>query len=289
MGGHACAFREAGAGIAREAAGSRRRARLGSSSTTEVDMRHHAGRARNLAGALLFLACAGPAAARCGDAPGPKVDWTGCSKPQLMLGNDDLTGGVFSKAVLNFTDFAGAKLAGARFDEAELSLAKFQGADLAGANLVKAVAWRANFTKANLEKANFTTAQMSRSLFVQAKLAGANFSKSELNRSDLTGADLSGADLSKAELARVNFTDAKLSGVDFDDSNLSRARLAGLDLSGVKMAGAHLFRTQLRGANLSRATGLTQPQLDIACGGPDTRLPAGLNPPKGWPCQEDDE
>ena len=140
--------------------------------------------AQGLAGALILLAFASPASARCGDAPGPRVDWTGCSKPQLMLGNDDLTGGVFSKAVLNFTDFAGAKLKGAKFDEAELSLAKFQGADLAGADLTKAVAWRANFTKANLEKANFTTAQMSRSLFGQARLAGANFAKSELNRSD---------------------------------------------------------------------------------------------------------
>ena len=68
--------------------------------------------AQGLAGALILLAFASPASARCGDAPGPKVDWTGCSKPQLMLGNDDLTGGVFSKAVLNFTDFAGAKLQG---------------------------------------------------------------------------------------------------------------------------------------------------------------------------------
>ena len=82
------------------------------------------------AAALALLGAATPAAASCDDAPKAKVDWTGCSKPQLMLGNDDLTGGVFSKAVLNFTDFAGAKLAGAKFDEAELSLAKFQGADL---------------------------------------------------------------------------------------------------------------------------------------------------------------
>ena len=55
------------------------------------------------------------------------------------------------------------------------------------------------------------------------------------------------------------------------------------------LGGAHLFRTQLRGTNLAAAVGLNQGQLDIACGGPDTKLPAGLSPPKSWPCADEDE
>ena len=73
------------------------------------------------------------------------------------------------------------------------------------------------------------------------------------------------------------------------NSNLGRARLNGLDLSGVQLGGAHLFRTQLRGTNLNAAVGLNQGQLDIACGGPDTKLPAGLSQPKSWPCADEDE
>src|SRR3954447_15128479 len=90
----------------------------------------------------LLLAFTAPAIASCQDAPKARVDWTGCHKPQLMLGNDDLTGAVFAKASLNGTDFAGAKLAGAKFAEAELSFVKFTGADLSGADFTKAVAWR---------------------------------------------------------------------------------------------------------------------------------------------------
>jgi hypothetical protein len=55
------------------------------------------------------------------------------------------------------------------------------------------------------------------------------------------------------------------------------------------MTGAYLFLTNLRGANLSRTTGLTQAQLDLACGTPETKLPAGLAPSKDWPCTDDDE
>jgi hypothetical protein len=43
----------------------------------------------------------------------------------------------------------------------------------------------------------------------------------------------------------------------------------------------------LSGANLSASKGLTQAQLDIACGSPETKLPAGLSQPKSWPCQEE--
>jgi len=57
----------------------------------------------------------------------------------------------------------------------------------------------------------------------------------------------------------------------------------------VQLGGAHLFRTQLRGTNLSAAVGVNQGQLHIACGGPDTKLPAGLSQPKSWPCADEDE
>ena len=53
--------------------------------------------------ALLALALAQSAEAGCQDSPRPHVDWTGCSRNLLMLGGDDLTEGVFSRAVFAST------------------------------------------------------------------------------------------------------------------------------------------------------------------------------------------
>src|SRR3954454_6422647 len=71
--------------------------------------------------ALVVVALTQSAEAGCQDAPGPRVDWTGCSRNLLMLGGDDLTGGVLTHAVLTSTDFRSAKLARAKLNEAELS------------------------------------------------------------------------------------------------------------------------------------------------------------------------
>jgi len=86
----------------------------------------------------------------------------------------------------------------------------------------------------------------------------------------------------------VVFVNAKLPGVNFSFTNLARARLTGLDLEGANMTGAYLFLTQLGGTNLSRVTGLTQGQLDLACGTPETKLPQGLTRPKSWPCADEE-
>ena len=110
--------------------------------------------------------------------------------------------------------------------------------------------------------------------------------KAEVNRSTFQGADLTGADLSKAELARVVLSGAKAGGVDFSYSNLGRADLRKLDLSGADFTGSYLFLTLLDGADLSRAKGLKQEQLGIACGTSETKLPAGLTRPQNWPCSE---
>ena len=75
----------------------------------------------------LLLAFTTPAMASCQDPPKARVDWTGCHKPQLMLGNDDLTGAVFAKASLNGTDFTGTKLAEAKFAEAFAGFIFFSG------------------------------------------------------------------------------------------------------------------------------------------------------------------
>jgi len=59
-----------------------------------------------------------------------------------MLGGDDLTEGVLSRAKLTSTEFRRAKLARAKLDEAEISFTRFEDADLSGADLSKVIGWR---------------------------------------------------------------------------------------------------------------------------------------------------
>jgi uncharacterized protein YjbI with pentapeptide repeats len=226
---------------------------------------------------------------KCQRGPGARIDWSNCSKSQLLLADDDLTGAVLTKAVLSGTDFSRSKMAASKLDEAELSRTRFSGADLAGSSFGKAVGWRSDFSKANLEKTVFASADMSRSTFAGAKMTGASLTKAELNRSDFAGADLTGADMSKSELARTVFKDAKLTGVDFSYTNLSRADFTGMALEGVKLKGAYLFLTRLADADLTKTTGLSAEQLELACGTPGTKLPPGLDAPASWPCDTGDD
>jgi hypothetical protein len=74
-------------------------------------------------------------------------------------------------------------------------------------------------------------------------------------------AQLHAARLSGAMLTGARFTKAKLTDVDF--------------------AGAKLNDTILDGADLRGARNLTQHQLDLACGDPETQLPDGLQIHRG--------
>ena len=67
-----------------------------------------------------------------------------------------------------------------------------------------------------------------------------------------------------------------LANVSIPEANLSYANLSGANLSGANLSGA-----DLRGGG-----GLTQTQLDEACGDANTKLPEGFKPPK--PCSTGD-
>ena len=59
-------------------------------------------------------------------------------------------------------------------------------------------------------------------------------------------------------------------------ADLRRANLQGAKLYGANLQGAILFDARLRGTNLRYARGLTQEQLDSACGDAETKLPPGM-------------
>lgn len=118
----------------------------------------------------------------------------------------------------------------------------------------------------------------------QADLSG--FEKRGLN---LTGSRLRQSDMSLAVMNRTRFANADMRDVEgyggvfsssnFSGANLTNASFVGAYLEGASFAGATLSGTNLSGAQLTRATGLTQGQLNQACGDGSTILPRGLRIP----------
>lgn len=103
-------------------------------------------------------------------------------------------------------------------------------------------------------------------------LAGAHLRVARIAGANLAGADLSKADLISADLGRTDLTGANLSNAD-----LIRASLVGATLTGTRLEGAILTRTHIEDTDLTRAVGLTQQQLRLACGNAGTKLAPGLS------------
>jgi uncharacterized protein YjbI with pentapeptide repeats len=225
-----------------------------------------------LAGAVLLAVGANdPAqAGDCNNVAAPGLDWSGCSKTNIMLQGNDLHG---------------ANLAETHFDSTDLS-----NADLTSANLEKATLVRAWLKNAHADAANFARIEAYRSDFSNASAKGASFANAELQRAEFGGAQLTNADFQKAELGRADFDKAVLTGSKFSLANLSRATLSGATIKGpVAFDGAFMFLTRIEGLDLSAATGLEQQQINLACGDKDTLLPSGLKTPQAWPCPPDDK
>ena len=106
-----------------------------------------------------------------------------------------------------------------------------------------------------------------------ANLLGAFLSNSDLNRANLTGADLVVADLAKAFLLRANLTGADLTSANLSHAHLNAADLVNANLSEADLTGTDLSYANLTGAVFSKASGLTQEELDQARADP-------ANPPK---------
>lgn len=117
----------------------------------------------------------------------------------------------------------------------------------------------------------------------------ADLSYQELEGRNLTGARLRQADLSLSTFDKSKFAGANMSVVngfgiradhaDFSDVNFEDAVLVGGSFNGAKFNNANLAKANFSGSDLSTATGLTQTQLNAACGDAETRLPMGLSLP----------
>jgi uncharacterized protein YjbI with pentapeptide repeats len=67
---------------------------------------------------------------------------------------------------------------------------------------------------------------------------------------------------------------------NFAGANLSGASLVGAHFGGARLAGAALTGANASGAEMAEALGLTQDQLNTACGDATTTLPAGMTIPR---------
>jgi uncharacterized protein YjbI with pentapeptide repeats len=103
-------------------------------------------------------------------------------------------------------------------------------------------------------------------------LAGADLTNTCVKGGNLEGAKFDGA---RAVLMCMSFADFK--GASFRNTDLAGANLAHADVDDADFTGADLSIASLKGTDLSRARGLTQAQLDRACGDAETKAPAGLH------------
>ena len=148
--------------------------------------------------------------------------------------------------------------------DANLSRAWLTDADLFNSILIRADFSNARLREANLCQANLHGANLSGALLMDANLSNASITETNVSDATILRANLSGASLSDAKLSNASFRDANLSY-----ANLAGACLTGADLKFADLTGASFSRN--RGVHVSPnpATGLTQAQLDEACGDPD--------------------
>lgn len=111
------------------------------------------------------------------------------------------------------------------------------------------------------------------------RLAGVRLTGARLRQASLTVAVMSGADLSEADLTHADLFGAVLSNARLSGTDFTRADLIGAWAEGADFTGAILTDANLSGLMATTAKGLTQDQLNRACGDAATRLPAGLTVP----------
>lgn len=115
--------------------------------------------------------------------------------------------------------------------------------------------------------------------FSGMEVRGLNLGSARLRQSDLSLAVMNRTNFSRGDLRDIEAYGAVLSSSNLSGANLTNASLVGAYLDGANLSGATLSGANLSGASLDRASGLTQGQLNQACGDETTVLPRGLRIP----------
>ena len=112
--------------------------------------------------------------------------------------------------------------------------------------------------------------------FTNLELKGRNFAGARLRQADMSAAVMNYTTMAGADLRDVNAFGAVFTGASFAGANLTNASFVGTYLEGANFRGANLAGVNFSGAEMDRAVGLTQGQLNEACGDEATQLPRGL-------------
>lgn len=115
--------------------------------------------------------------------------------------------------------------------------------------------------------------------FSYLNLSGRNFAGARLRQADLDVATLDRARLTGADLSVANAFGARFTGANLTGANLESGNFVGAYFGGATFTRARLSGAVFAGADLSGARGLTQAQLNAACGDDATLLPRGLTIP----------
>ena len=115
--------------------------------------------------------------------------------------------------------------------------------------------------------------------FSYTDAAGMDFSKSRLRQANLALTTFDDVNFSKSNLSVANLFGARFNRCDLSQADLTNASAVGAYFGSSNLKGAKLAGTNVSGADLSVARGLTQKQLDQACGDRATKLPKGLRIP----------
>jgi len=86
-----------------------------------------------------------------------------------------------------------------------------------------------------------------------------------------------GSDFTGSKLVLMCMSYADFRGASFRNADLAGANLAHAKLDNADFSGATLSITSFKGTDLRNARGLTQKQLDAACGDADTQAPTGMH------------
>ena len=116
--------------------------------------------------------------------------------------------------------------------------------------------------------------------FSNHRLTGRNFSGSRLRQADFSAAVMNHTVFAGGDLRDVNAYGGGFSGAVFSGADLTHASFVGAYLQGASFTGAKLIGTNFSGAEMSHARGLSQRQLEEACGDEATTLPPGLRIPR---------
>jgi uncharacterized protein YjbI with pentapeptide repeats len=115
--------------------------------------------------------------------------------------------------------------------------------------------------------------------FSYKEITNRDLSGSRLRQSDFSVATMDGSKFSHANLSILEAYGARFAKADFSGADLSEASFVGAWLGGANLAGANLKAANFSGAYLKTARGLTQAQLNAACGDGETEMPAGMKIP----------